>query len=403
MEPPSCEGGKWPALAERETLTDNWFSLGERLADSGIAVRLSLTQVYQINLSGGLATHRRAGRHTGSYDLEVDLDLEKLLNIPGGSIYVNAEGSWSDGLDESSVGSVFGVNGDASGCRAIDLAELWYEQAMLAGRLRVRIGKLDLTGGFEHRGCPVAFDCNAFANDESSQFLNGALVNNPTIPFPDKGLGVMVYYNPLAGWYVSAGCADAQADVRETGFNTAFHDGDYFFGIFETGIVGRLPSSNGVLVGAYRAGLWYDPQPKEHFDSGRIKRDDVGFYLSFDQMAWKENADAEDTQGLGLFARYGLAHKEVNEVSCFWSIGAQYQGLISTRDDDVLGFGIARGRLSGDAGFTADCETVLELYYNIAVSPWLSLAPSLQYVCNPGAEPDADDAVVMGFRCMMSL
>ena len=43
-----------------------------------------------------------------------------------------------------------------------------------------RFGKLDITGGFECRGCPVAFDGSAFANDPSGQFLNGALANNPT-------------------------------------------------------------------------------------------------------------------------------------------------------------------------------------------------------------------------------
>ena len=389
------------SLLRRETLTNNWLGLGEKLGEEGISVGLGLTQIYQVNLDGGLATHRRAGRYTGSYDLEVEFDLEKLMNVTGGLIFLHAEGSWSDGLDASSIGSVFGVNGDAAGDRSMDLTELYYEQTLLGAKLTFRIGKLDLSGGFECRGCPVAFDGSAFANDETGQFLNAALVNNPTIPMPDKGLAVVLYVNPVEWWYVSAGIADAQADARETGFNTTFHDEDYFFSIFETGVAPRLPSAKGPLQGTYRVGFWYDPQDKDKHNGG-VKRDDMGFYLSFDQMVVKENADEDDSQGLGLFARYGWADKDVSEIKCFWSAGAQYQGLIPTRNDDVLGLGVAQGRLVENAGFTEERETAMELYYNAAVTPWLSISPSVQYIVHPGGSNAVGDAIVLGFRAQMS-
>jgi len=398
-EPPN--GSKAPSLWERETLTNNWFGLGRELTEQGVSVNLSLTQVYQVNLRGGISTHRRSGRYAGSYDLELELDTEKFFHLPGGSFYLLAEGSWSEGLDASSVGSLLGVNADAGGNRSMDVTELWYEQAFLDGKLRFRLGKLDLAGGFECRGCPVAFDGSTYANDETSQFLNGAFVNNPTIPFPDRGLGLIAYMQPLKWWYVAAGVADAQADARETGFNTAFHGRSDFFSIFETGIVPRLPSRNGKLPGAYRIGLWYDPQPKDRFDGRGVKRDDLSFYLSFDQMVLKENADEEDNQGLGFFARYGFADSDVNEINSFWSVGVQYQGALPTRDDDVLGFGVAQGRLTRAAGFTASHETAMELYYNAQVAPWLNITPSIQYIMNPGGERD-DEAVVVGLRLQIS-
>ena len=99
---------------------------------------------------------------------------------------------------------------------------------------------------------PVAFDGSAYANDETTQFLSSALVNNSSIPFPDNGLGAIVYVEPLEGFYVAAGAADARADARETGFRTAFHREDYFLAIFETGFVPEVPSPNGRLPGAYR-------------------------------------------------------------------------------------------------------------------------------------------------------
>jgi len=402
QEPPAAGANHAGHWCERETLTNDWFGLGERLSSRGITAGLSLTQVYQLNLKGGLSTHRRAGRYAGSYDLELEFDLQKLLNLAGASIYISAEGSFSDGLDGSSVGSIFGLNADAAGDRSIDLTQFYYEQALLGERLRIRVGKLDLSGGFDCRGCPVAFDCNAFANDETAQFLNGALVNNPTIPFPDNGLGIVAYLEPLDGFYLAAGVADAQADKRETGLNTTFHDEDYFFSIFEMGIAPQIPSRNGPLQGTYRIGFWYDPQDKDYLDGSGTKRDDVGLYLSFDQMIRRESDRADDDQGLGVFARYGLADEDVNEVKCFWSLGAQYKGLIPSRDNDVLGLGAAQGSLSEAAGLSSWNETVLESYYNIEITPWLHISPSVQYIANPSAGETKDDAVVVGFRAQMS-
>jgi len=386
---------------ERETLTGSWFGLGDSLSERGLTVSLGLTHLWQVNAHGGAATHRHAGRWSGSYDLEIEADLEQIAGLRGLSAYAHGEGSWSDGLDDSSIGSLFGVNGDAGGDRSIDLTELWFEQALLEGKVRVRFGKLDLTGGFECRGCPVTFDGNRFANDESMQFLNGALVNNPTIPFPDNGLGIVVHVEPVAWWYVSAGCADAQADARETGFNTAFDREDYFFSIFETGVVPHVPSARGPLVGAYRVGFWYDPQPKARLDGNGTERDDTGLYVSMDQGVWHESAEA-DGQGLGLFARLGWADNDLNPVKAFWSVGAQYQGLVPGRDDDVLAFGVAQGRLSRDGGGLTDShETVYELYYNAMVAPWLSVSPGMQYVRNPGGA-GTRDAFVAGVRLQVS-
>jgi len=268
--------------------------------------------------------------------------------------------------------------------------------------MRLRIGKVDLTGGFECHGCPASFDCNAFANDETTRFLNSALVNNPTIPFPDNGLGVMLHVEPVEGLYFTAGAADANADARETGFNTVFTGEDRFLSIYETGITPRLPSPNGLLQGAYRIGFWLDSGPVDRMDAQGAERDNTGLYLSADQMFFKEVADADDAQGLGAFFRCGFADSNLNEIKALYSAGVQYQGLVPGRDDDVLAIGFATGRLSAQAGHTHDNETVLETYYSIQLAPWLHLAPSVQVVFNPGGERDVRDAVVLGFRCQMS-
>ena len=324
-------------------------------------------------------------------------------------LYLHGEGSWSrTDIDSTSIGSAFGANGDAAGRRALDITELWYEQAMLDETLRFRFGKLDITGGFECRGCPVSFDGSAYANDETGQFLNAALVNNSTIPFPDKGLGAVLYWNPIEWWYASAGVVDAQADARETGFNTAFTDEDYFFYVFETGIAPRLDSANGPLQGAYRIGMWVDGQDKAKFSNGKNYRDDIGFYVSADQLIRKENSDPEDSQGLGVFGRLGWADDNLNEIGKFWSLGFQYQGLIDGRDDDVLGVGYANGTFSDRAGandgdgYEESHEGVLEVYYNAQITPWFNLSPGIQFISDPGGLNANKDAVVFGLRAQIT-
>lgn len=387
-------------LTTTPRLTGEWDGARPWLEDHGVTLSLSMTNVFQQNCKGGLRTHN-AHRVTGSYDLELTLDTGALKLWPGGTLYAHGEGSWGWGVsDLGYVGDLFGVNGDAAGPQEIQLSELWYEQKFLEDKLRVRFGKVDST---------LDFDTSAFANDQTSQFLNNGLINAANIPFPDYGHGLQFIATPLEWLYFGAGVFDAAASGKETGFNTAYHGRDDFFSIYELGLTPTFTSPWGKLPGSYRFGLWYDPQPRAKFFNdlgGRIrtvpmKRDDVGFYTSCDQVVLPENPQVEgDQQGLSLFFRYAYAHADVNPIEDFWSVGGQYRGLLPTRDNDVLGFGVAQGVLSERLRLTgADPhrETALELYYSIQLLPWLTLTPDLQWILRPGGE-NGRDAFVAGAR-----
>ena len=384
----------------QKTLTGGFWGLNDELADKGIEVGFGVTSIYQANVKGGTSTHARRGRHSGSYDLELSADLQKLLGFETGSISMLVEGGWPDaeGIDAGSVGSAFGVNADAIGNDAMLVKELYYHGPVFSDNLTLMIGKIDFTG---------VFDASAYADCECTQFLNAAFVDDPTIPFPQYSLGVVLTYDLTDSWYIMGGIADAQADSRESGFRTAFHDEDYFFYALEAGITPELDSANGAMPGAYRVGLWNDPQPKANTDlgeAGKNYRDDVGVYTSFDQMLYKENAHAEDSQGLGVFFRYGYADDKRNDITNFWSVGFQYQGLIEGRDDDVLALGFAKGVFSNKASttYTDDYESVFELYYSAALTPWLNISPSVQYIANPGGDKAVSDAVILGVRVQMT-
>ena len=423
------------ASPEKEALGD----LFGPLANQGLKLDLCTTQVYQDVVRGGLATHRHTGRYSGAAEFEVEADLEKIADLKGASLYLDVvDSNWSDGIDASSIHSVLGVNEVAGGDEAWLFSKFWYEQVLFGGngklrlgtefwyehsflddRVIVRVGRFGMDEGVKCRNLEFEYDGNAYAKDEETQFLNSALVDNPTIPFPEDGIGAFVYVQPAEGWYVLAEIADAQAEemdmyidavhpgngpslrqLYKSAFRTAFHGEDYTFTAVEGGHVCHLPSANGPMQGTHRVGLWYDPQPKEKFDGSGIKRDDLGMYISADQMFYREKSDPKDSQGLGAFFRLGVTHKAVNEIPLFWSIGCQYEGLVPGRDADVLGVGMVRGRLSDEpgSGFEASHETALEVYYSIKLAKGVYVSPDFQYVANPGGVIGVRDAIVMGVR-----
>jgi carbohydrate-selective porin OprB len=382
------------------------------LGDTGpFSFTFGLTNIYQQNLRGGLSTNDRHGRFAGSYDMEMSVDLKRLLGIDNAELYTHIEGWWprTEGIDSVSTGSFFGVNGDAGSRDAAVVTEVWYQQMFFDGDLTLRVGKMDLTGGFECSGCPVSFDCNPYANDETQQFLNSSLVNNSTIPFPVYTLGVAAHYAPGNDWYITAAAADSLGDYRETGFRTAFHDEDNFFYIAETGITPTIDSSRGPLQGVYAVGVWYLPErisvSVPEGDDERPERDNAGVYVSCGQMLIKENDGQDDSQGLGTFFRYGYAPSSKNDLTQFYSTGLSYQGLPGGRDNDVLALGLSRGYFNDSAGvYTEDSETVYETFYNIEMSEWMTLTPSIQYVADPSSADNGrelKDAVIFGLRAQM--
>ena len=388
--PEKADGG-WLSW---ERATGDWGGARMTLDDHGIELGIGLTTVWQANHRGGLRS-RPGGKLSTSWDIEATLDTEKLGLWPGGSFLIYLEGSKGIGLDERYVGSLFGVNGDADSTAGhrLQFSEYWYEHAFADGLLSLRLGKMDATRDF---------DANAFANDETAQFLNSALVNNPTVPFPDYALGAQAIVRPGGGFYVGLGTWDANAEGWTSGRDTALVSDSEWFAAAEAGVTFGIPTpAEAELPGACRIGAWHDPTRYDGLRDGESAKGRSGWYLSLDQMVHKESAEADDTQGLGLFARTGYAPGDSSEVEHFWSAGLHYQGLIPTREDDVAGIGFARGNLGAPMRreMPHDHESVVELYYSVALTGAAALTLDLQYVSHPGAAEDS--SLIPGLRLQL--
>ena len=387
-------------------LTGDWGGARTKLTDAGINFSLLLGTMSQINFRGGLNTHN-AHETGGKAFWNLELDFEKMAGLKGATFFGRCIQTWNSGIGRH-VGSLtppyWGAG--SGGDQAWALDKWWYRQRLFDDRLEFRLGKL-------LNICDL-FDKNTYADNYLGKFMNRAFNHNMTIP-TTKGLGAFIRVWPVDWLYVQGMVVDP--DYKQTtcshgwgGFDTAFGGEDRFRAFWEFGILPKFTNTaNCRLPGHYRFGWWLDPQPKTIFidDLGGLRAQqrrsgDMGFYFNFDQMIWKENNDPKDKQGLGVFARYGWAHRDVNKINHFWSAGAAYQGLIPSRGADVLGLGVAQSILSSqyrhNIDSRADRETVYELYYAIKVTPWCVVTPDIQVITNPGGDRDARDALVGGVR-----
>jgi len=393
-------------LRTAKRLTGDWGGVRTDLEDIGITFKPVYTQQFMVNMLGGLET-RNGNDFAGCHEYNFELDFEKMGLIPGGSFFLQGEGNWGgeqSDFDREKIGGLYRTNADANIEEPIYVDKWWWRQRFYDDRLELRLGRIQTNKDL--------FDRSMVANSEDKQFWNQMLIQNRGIPHL-KGFGLYANVWPIDWLYAKAAVVDADARARRTGFDTAFHNrhdsGTHFCILYEIGVTPKIESSNGGLPGNYRIGSWYNPRERAVYTNtlgGAIapqtESGDVGIYLGLDQMLIKENDAPKDKQGLTLFARYAAARGHINRVEHAWSTGVQYEGLIPSRDKDVLGFAVAQAMLSrqyrSEIHPGADRETVYELYYAYHVTPWLVITPDFQVVTNPGGDKDDRDTFVAGLR-----
>jgi carbohydrate-selective porin OprB len=306
------------------------------------------------------------------FNLNLTQDLWK-----DAQVISNVRGGTGKGM-QAVINNILPSNWQQNETDCIYFSHLFLQQALFNKKVTLSIGKLDLDD---------MFDTNEVG---SWNYLSYALARNVGVPVPWHVLGGVARWD-VADWlYVQAGAVDRNGEGGETGFDTAFGGDLEVFSIAEVGVKPNLLGR----PGTYRVSVWHDPADKVRFSDGGTESGDFGFSINVDQQV---------SDRIGIFARYGWADGEVRALEHFWSTGLTYTGLIPGRDKDVLGLGVAQGRISGDlrdvVAFEAS-ETLFEAYYKIPLWPGASITPDFQVILNPGARDD-DTAFMAGVNFVM--
>jgi hypothetical protein len=236
----------------------------------------------------------------------------------------------------------------------VNVREAWLRTELFSQKLAISAGRLDLTN---------YFDRNAAANDETSQFVSDALVNNPMLGLAANGAGVVGVFDAKNGFAFKAGLQQSNNDATNLS--------DSLYTLAEADYLTHIP---GLTVGNYR--LWF-----RNDNSAARTRNGVG--VSLDQGL---------TNKFGLFGRWGSAETDFSTRDTFWSAGFQIQNGAVFNPLDYWGVGYAetRSNQADTAGTVGRAtERMMEGYYNFELSGKLRLSLHLQHQFEraPG-EPD---------------
>ncbi|MFQ5508131.1 MAG: carbohydrate porin [Leptospirillia bacterium] len=330
---------------------------------------LHLTGAHPVSLGAGLTIVTQgvdgSDGARGGTTYSVDIALESEMGNGGTAfIYINsAQGTGAVTDPAGGNEPLSGINGDnetgdlsAEGYSETRVAEAWVNLPV-GDMASLTVGKIDPTG---------IYDANEYANDETSQFLNGAFVNNLAIAFPG---------------YV--GGASLAVETGNTAVNLGvFESGGEFGGVFDDAFlvaeVAQGMEWNG-LMGNARLTYWSTPSGNNN--------DNNGIALSIDQ---------EVSETVGVFARYGTYDDDVTSgYDAAYSLGFQAE-----MEPCVVGVGY--GALTAVSA-SADDEQVVEAYLSHSLSDNLTLTLDLQSITGANLSATVKDTTVFGARLQVDL
>lgn len=362
----------------------------------------------------------------GPYHLDVTYTGEPIRNMRGG---LQRGSSYLDNLDimlSAERGSLFGISGlsgllyvlrnnssefsaeyvgDANIVSNIDapgdwrLFEAWLDWAPADSDIySVRFGLYDLNSEFD-------------AVETAGLFLNGAQgmgtdfsqsgLNGPSI-FPISSLAIRLLATLENGVYgqlaVLDGVPGNPDDPQSNRIDLSSDDGALL--VLEGGWSGG--DWRKLAIGVWRYTADFDRIGASTPEDDPVQGDgNAGWYLIADRALW-----ASGTRTLAGYLRYGQADDRYNAFDSYLGAGATLTGFWPRRATDSVGLGTATsftGRPFRSAqelaGEPVDRhETAIELTYRTALTDWLTLQPSTQYVVNPGTSRALDNAWVIALR-----
>jgi porin len=402
---PDAWGGD---LASRPRLTGGWGGLRDDMAKKGVVLDLDLYWMPQWITSGGKG---EGGESWGNAVATLNVDTQKAGLWPGGFFKVQSVTSFGNNVAGDS-GAMVPANITwilpSSGDTDTGLQELTYTQ-FLSPHFGVSLGKINSIA-----------PTNVLHGDYTTGFLNTGLNLPLTLAMvPLSAYGATALYLPSHDFTLAAMVLDANGTIMSNDLGEAFEDGVMALASADLKIkpYGLLGHQNLTLAWSNkdhtslsqdpaniarhllnaRYPLLGDPGPVlvEIFNklglpatAQPLNMEDETWatVYSFEQFLWQPAGDPK--RGIGAFFSAGVSDGKANPIKTSYSVGLVGKGMVPGRPRDDFGIGWARSEFSDDFvpflrdtfDLGLDHEDAVELYYNAAVTPWLSVSPSFQIV-----------------------
>lgn len=415
----AASGQAGNSIWQWDHLTGDWNGDRKALEDKGVKFTLDYVSEVMDVASGGI---RQGAAYEGRFDVNLDLDFEKMGLWQGGSAHVTLYQIHD--LNDRNVAAEVGSLGDPSNIDAVPTTRLftaWLQQTFADGSF-VRLGQ-------------VSADEDFATSNSAGKLLNGAFgwpvlnasdmpSGGPAYPLATPGVVSGIYLKPqvvVRGGLFSGDPAgrDCQDDPQVCNFHgTTF---SLTGGALLMAELAYELNPDGAADGpsvSYKLGGWYHTSTFADDRYGLSSSGDVvsraspqavgpimhsgnwGVYALVDQTLFEGNGTK-----VGGFLRGQLAPSDRNLVAWGVDAGLAFTGLLPDRKDDTLTVGVSHSGISHAAsGLDRDTaaetgtaypirsgETIFEVNYNFVAAPWWNIQPDFQYIVHPGGGA-ADDA-----------
>ena len=384
-------------------LLGGWNGQHTELAQQGIK--------FEANLLTDTAYLADGGRNAGADPLTsaqlwlgTQLDLEKLAGWNG--VTVRAAMSARQGqstsirdLQDPSAPQMANAQGTfGRGNQDSRLSELSIEKNYKEQGLSIKAGRLGLGMDFNVMACDFA--STAFCAAQMGKWQGNIWMNTPVSQWgvrikqqlnPELAVQVGVYeFNPDNG--------NGAKEGQGWSLDTEHADGV----TIPAEIVWTPKSLINNLPGSYRVGGMYntadDPINQKDIVTGQAEDRTFAGWLAIEQQL---TSTGQGRQGLHSFANFTWHDRVTNKVDHSQQLGVKYIGLLDSQPNDILGLAVNRVHVNNRfadsrPAFNADAEYNIELNYSYNATKWLMLRPNLQYVVNPGATNNVDNALLLG-------
>lgn len=382
------------------SLTGDWGGFRSRMADNGLTVDLNWVYSFQGVAGGGLNLGHDQG-NVFSGNLGVVFDTEKAGLWPGGILKARLEGR-GGATALKGAGATSPVNNQAlfplvegsGGNEVMALTELTFTQFLTE--------KIGLTGGLLNTtyGDNNPITGNAISNQH---FMNLGFLYSPVEAgeAPAVTLGGGLVLIPMEGVMGSITVFGSEETAGKNPFE--LYEGTTFATEWEIEYeLGEKPGGM-VIGGLYsvnqlRLPFGFDPRlVLEELETGEeVETDDDSWAIFWNGHQYLVGSEE---RGMGVFARAGLSDGSPNPVRAHAALGLGGVGLLPGRERDRWGAGmyyqkLADGLITLVGGL--DEEIGGEVFYNVAVTPWMNLTLDVQVI--DSAVPDAGTVVVLGTR-----
>ncbi len=348
-----------------DTLEGGLFGYRKVLASHGIELGGFYLNDTSWNLLGGISTRKTINRSL--LDLEIKLNTDPLFGWRGGKVVGSVRFHFGPNGNNQQLGSIQGYSLIDYNPPATQLYELYYQQTLLHGNWKLRIGTMDANAIFD-----IPADGAIFVNPSSE---DPPLFLQPAPAFSAPGLTSIYQLTPtttlLAGVFydgrfhptVFDSFLNAIEPVNQPvgAFLTAELDQNYQLSSRQPGTIG--------IGGFFRTGQFSTLNDGTQTDAG-------GGYLFIDQTLWQT---PHAVHRLAAFFNITGNDPRVSEIDNSIQSGVLATGLIPGRDNDQIGLGLDWAHLSSRAHTPDPYELVLEGFYAISLGRGVTLQPDLQY------------------------